>query len=92
MTARVRVAPIRARTYCSPGGDIARAVAVGEDESARLMAGEVSYGEHTDLLALRAFGAGLDVLTFDHEHVPGEHLRSLQMDGVTVRPSPQIVL
>lgn len=73
-------------------GQSLRVLAAGENESAGLVAGEVSYGEHTDLAALRSFGAGLDVLTFDHEHVPGEHLRSLQMDGVTVRPSPQALI
>ena len=40
--------------------------------------------QHTDLDALRAFAAGCDVLTFDHEHVPTEHLRALVADGRAV--------
>ena len=73
-------------------GQSLRVLAARENESAGLVAGDVVLGEHTDLAALRSFGAGVDVLTFDHEHVPGEHLRSLQVDGVTVRPSPQALV
>jgi len=42
-------------------------------------------GSEDDLAALRAFARGCDVLTFDHEHVPTEHLRALEADGVVVR-------
>src|SRR4029077_11164721 len=35
---------------------------------------------------LRAFAAGCDVLTFDHEHVPGGHLAALEAAGIQVRP------
>ena len=30
--------------------------------------------------------AGCDVVTFDHEHVPGEHLAALEQAGTAVRP------
>ncbi|MEC3978080.1 5-(carboxyamino)imidazole ribonucleotide synthase [Amycolatopsis sp. H20-H5] len=69
-------------------GQSLRVLAAGENESAGLVAGEVVHGHHTDLDALRSFAAGVDVLTFDHEHVPGEHLLTLVMEGVTVRPDP----
>ena len=46
-------------------------------------------GDHTDLESLRRFAADVDVLTFDHEHVPTEHLRALQEAGVAVRPGPE---
>lgn len=46
-------------------------------------------GDYTDLAALRAFARDVDVLTFDHEHVPTEHLRALVRDGVAVRPGPE---
>ena len=36
-----------------------------------------TVGDHTDLDALRAFARTVDVITFDHEHVPTEHLRAL---------------
>ncbi|OLT39553.1 5-(carboxyamino)imidazole ribonucleotide synthase [Saccharomonospora sp. CUA-673] len=69
-------------------GQTLRVLAVGEGEAAGLVAADVTLGHHTDLDALRAFARDVDVLTFDHEHVPGEHLRALVGDGVVVRPSP----
>ncbi|MBB3052867.1 5-(carboxyamino)imidazole ribonucleotide synthase [Prauserella isguenensis] len=69
-------------------GQSLRVLAVGEGEAAGLVAAEVSHGHHTDLDALRTFARGVDVLTFDHEHVPGDHLRSLVDEGVVVRPGP----
>ncbi|OZM75079.1 5-(carboxyamino)imidazole ribonucleotide synthase [Amycolatopsis antarctica] len=73
-------------------GQSLRVLAAGENESAGLVAGEVVYGRHTDLAALRSFATGVDVLTFDHEHVPGEHLRALEADGVHVRPGAHALL
>ncbi|SFQ21043.1 5-(carboxyamino)imidazole ribonucleotide synthase [Amycolatopsis arida] len=67
-------------------GQSLRVLAAGENDSAGLVAGEVVQGHHTDLAALRSFAAGVDVLTFDHEHVPNEHLRTLAAEGVVVRP------
>ncbi len=69
-------------------GQSLRVLAAGENDSAGLVAGEVVHGHHADLEALRSFAAGVDVLTFDHEHVPGEHLLTLAMEGVTIRPDP----
>ncbi|HJQ46148.1 MAG TPA: 5-(carboxyamino)imidazole ribonucleotide synthase [Amycolatopsis sp.] len=69
-------------------GQSLRVLAADENDSAALVAAHVSIGHHTDLQALRAFAKYVDVLTFDHEHVPGEHLRALVSDGVTVRPGP----
>jgi 5-(carboxyamino)imidazole ribonucleotide synthase len=73
-------------------GQSLRVLSAGENESATLVAGEVVQGHHTDLEALRAFGAGVDVLTFDHEHVPTEHLLALTMEGIVVRPGPEALL
>jgi 5-(carboxyamino)imidazole ribonucleotide synthase len=73
-------------------GQSLRVLAAGENESAGLVAGEVVQGHHTDLEALRAFGAGVDVLTFDHEHVPSEHLMVLAGEGIIVRPGPEALL
>ncbi|MGH3949822.1 MAG: 5-(carboxyamino)imidazole ribonucleotide synthase [Pseudonocardiaceae bacterium] len=67
-------------------------LAAGENDSAGLVAGTVVMGHHTDLDALRSFAAGVDVLTFDHEHVPGAHLRALVDAGVVVRPGPDALL
>lgn len=49
-------------------------------------------GDHTDLEALRAVTAGAAVVTFDHEHVPAEHLRALEAAGVAVRPGPDALV
>ncbi|EHY90293.1 phosphoribosylaminoimidazole carboxylase, PurK protein [Saccharomonospora azurea NA-128] len=65
-----------------------RVLAAGENESAGLVAGDVVQGHHTDLEALRAFAGTVDAVTFDHEHVPGEHLRTLEAEGVVLRPGP----
>ena len=46
-------------------------------------------GDYTDLDTLRRFAAEVDVLTFDHEHVPTAFLERLVTDGdVQVRPGP----
>ncbi|WP_103341073.1 5-(carboxyamino)imidazole ribonucleotide synthase [Amycolatopsis sp. CA-126428] len=69
-------------------GQSLRVLAAGENEAAGLVAGDVTLGHHTDLDALRKFAASVDVLTFDHEHVPGEHLLTLAMEGFVIRPAP----
>lgn len=38
------------------------------------------------------FSKGLDVMTFDHEHVPTEHLRALIEAGVNVQPGPDALV
>ena len=44
-------------------------------------------GDYTDLDVLSDFADDVDVLTFDHEHVPTRHLRALG-EAVAVRPGP----
>jgi 5-(carboxyamino)imidazole ribonucleotide synthase len=46
-------------------------------------------GDEDDLEALRRFAKGCDAITFDHEHVPTGHLRTLVAEGVVVRPGPE---
>ncbi len=55
------------------------------DSAAQVWAG-TQLGDYHSLADLRAFAAGCDVLTFDHEHVPGAHLAALERSGVQVRP------
>ncbi|MFD7105255.1 5-(carboxyamino)imidazole ribonucleotide synthase [Streptomyces celluloflavus] len=57
-------------------------------DSAAQVVSEVVIGDYRDLDTLRAFARGCDVITFDHEHVPTEHLRALEADGIPVRPGP----
>src|SRR6516162_2684881 len=56
------------------------------DSAAQVTAG-AQVGDYRSLDDLRDFAAGCDVLTFDHEHVPGEHLAGLEQAGVPVRPA-----
>jgi 5-(carboxyamino)imidazole ribonucleotide synthase len=67
-------------------GQSLRVLAASSDDSAALVAADVRIGTHTDLAALREFAKGCDAVTFDHEHVPGEHIRALQAEGVKVFP------
>ena len=58
-------------------------------ESAAVVAGSVRTGRHDEESAVRALAAEVDVLTFDHEHVPTAFLERLASDGdVRVRPGP----
>ncbi len=82
------------------GGQLARmmiapAVELGLDlrvlaESDGMSAGlaATAVGDYRDLDTVRAFVADVDVVTFDHEHVPQEVLRALVEDGVSVHPGP----
>jgi 5-(carboxyamino)imidazole ribonucleotide synthase len=69
-------------------GQSLRILAADPDDGAALVAADVHIGHHTDLDALRAFATGCDVLTFDHEHVPVEHVQALVAAGTTVAPGP----
>jgi 5-(carboxyamino)imidazole ribonucleotide synthase len=69
-------------------GQSLRVLAADENDSAGLVAGQVTIGHHTDFEALLAFAKSVDVLTFDHEHVPAEHLLTLAMAGFAIRPGP----
>src|SRR5690349_22044072 len=73
-------------------GQSLHVLAVSPTDPAALVSPNVTLGAHTDLDALRAFAAGCDVLTFDHEHVPNEHLRALVAEGVTVYPGPDALV
>lgn len=84
------------------GGQLARmmgAAAVGLGLPLRLLAEapatsaaqvipDTVVGDFADPGVLEAFAAGCAAITFDHEHVPTEHLRALEASGVAVRPGP----
>lgn len=69
-------------------GQSLRVLAVHPDDAAARVASDVVLGRHDDLAALRRFAVGCDVVTFDHEHVPPEHLRILAAEGVPLQPGP----
>jgi 5-(carboxyamino)imidazole ribonucleotide synthase len=88
------------------GGQLARmthqaAIALGQslhvlsaepDDSAALAVADLRLGSHLDLNALREFAKGCDVVTFDHEHVPGDHIRALAAEGVKIFPSADALI
>lgn len=46
-------------------------------------------GDYRDAATVHAFAETVDVVTFDHEHVPGEILRELEAKGIAVHPRPE---
>ncbi len=62
-----------------------RVLAETSDSSARDRA--TSVGDFRDLETVLAFARDVDVITFDHEHVPTEIIVALEEAGVAVRPS-----
>jgi 5-(carboxyamino)imidazole ribonucleotide synthase len=73
-------------------GQSLRVLAVSPDDPAAQVAPNIDIGSHTDLAALREFARHCEVVTFDHEHVPAEHLRTLVAEGVTVHPGPDALV
>ncbi len=67
-------------------GQSLRVLAATPEDGAALVATDVRIGDHTDLAALQAFAKDCDVVTFDHEHVPTEHVRALAAAGTAVYP------
>jgi 5-(carboxyamino)imidazole ribonucleotide synthase len=63
-----------------------RVLAESEGMSAQLAA--TAVGDYRDLDTVRAFARDVDVITFDHEHVPQAVLRALVDEGVAVHPGP----
>jgi 5-(carboxyamino)imidazole ribonucleotide synthase len=53
-----------------------------------LVTADVMIGDYRSIDDLRTFAKGCDVVTFDHEHVPNEHLYALESEGVSVQPRP----
>jgi 5-(carboxyamino)imidazole ribonucleotide synthase len=63
-----------------------RVLAENEGSPAALAASAV--GDYRNLEEVLRFARGVDVVTFDHEHVPQEVLRELVAQGVSVQPGP----
>ncbi len=65
-----------------------RLLAEGPDVSAAQVVPDSTVGDHRDLADLRSVSEGCAVVTFDHEHVPTEHLLTLAAEGHACRPGP----
>jgi 5-(carboxyamino)imidazole ribonucleotide synthase len=63
-----------------------RVLAEEADMAASLAA--VAVGDYRDAETVLAFSRDVDVVTFDHEHVPQDVLAALVEAGVAVRPGP----
>lgn len=63
-----------------------RVLAEAEGMSAQLAASAV--GDYRDIDTVLAFARDVDVITFDHEHVPQDVLAALVDNGVAVHPGP----
>jgi 5-(carboxyamino)imidazole ribonucleotide synthase len=55
------------------------------DSSAKLATTQI--GDYTDETTVFEFARGVDVVTFDHEHVPLTILEKLEQAGISVQPS-----
>jgi len=86
------------------GGQLARmmippAIELGVEirvlEEAEGMSADIAatgVGDYRDLDTVLAFAETVDVITFDHEHVPQAILRELVSRGVPVHPGPDALL
>mgnify|MGYP000075331951 FL=1 len=80
------------------GGQLARMMVVpsihlglelkvlAEAEGSSAAIGATMVGDYNQLEVVREFAKTVDVITFDHEHVPLSVLRALEADGVSVQP------
>ena len=67
-----------------------RVLAEADGMSANLAA--VSVGDYRDAATVLAFAETVDVVTFDHEHVPQAILTELVARGIAVHPGPDALL
>lgn len=69
-----------------------RVLADATHDSAALVASGVTVGSHESFEDLRAFAAGCEVVTFDHEHVAGHLIAALEDAGFNVQPGSKALL
>jgi 5-(carboxyamino)imidazole ribonucleotide synthase len=69
-----------------------RLLAEAEGVSAAQVIPDHLVGDYRDLDTLRKVTDGCQVVTFDHEHVPTEHLHALEDEGIAVRPGPDALV
>jgi 5-(carboxyamino)imidazole ribonucleotide synthase len=67
-------------------------LAADAQESAAQVVPATVIGNHDNVDDLLAFARDCDVITFDHEHVPTEHLDALIAAGIAVRPGPHALV
>ncbi|MGO3231529.1 5-(carboxyamino)imidazole ribonucleotide synthase [Agrococcus casei] len=67
-----------------------RVLAEADGMSAQLA--QTAVGDYRDAATVLEFARGVDVLTFDHEHVPQDVLRAVVDAGIRVAPGPDALL
>ena len=67
-----------------------RVLAEADGMSAQLA--QTAVGDYRDAETVLEFARGVDVLTFDHEHVPQDVLRAVVDAGIRVAPGPDALL
>lgn len=76
-----------ARMMLVPGIHLGLEVKVlAEAEGSSAALGASMVGDYNQVEVVREFAKTVDVITFDHEHVPLAVLRALEADGVSVQP------
>ncbi|MDT4891631.1 MAG: 5-(carboxyamino)imidazole ribonucleotide synthase, partial [Pseudonocardiales bacterium] len=70
-------------------GQSLRVLADTPDDGAAMVVADAVVGDYRSLDDLRRFAKGCDVVTFDHEHVPNEHIAALAAEGISVQPGAQ---
>jgi 5-(carboxyamino)imidazole ribonucleotide synthase len=68
-----------------------RLLAEAEGVSAAQVIVDHEVGDYRDLVTLQHVTDGCTVVTFDHEHVPTEHLHALE-EKLAVRPGPEALV
>jgi 5-(carboxyamino)imidazole ribonucleotide synthase len=69
-----------------------RLLAEADGVSAAQVIVDHEVGDYRDLDTLLRITKGCDVVTFDHEHVPTQHLHALEEAGIAVRPGPDALV
>jgi 5-(carboxyamino)imidazole ribonucleotide synthase len=69
-----------------------RLLAEGPDVSAAQVVPDTTVGDFRDIDDLRRVAEGCTVVTFDHEHVPTDHLHVLAAEGHACRPGPEALV
>ncbi len=69
-----------------------RLLAEADGVSAAQVIPDHVVGDYTDLDTLLKVTDGCAAVTFDHEHVPTDHLHALEATGLAVRPGPEALV
>ena len=65
---------------------------LAEEEGMSAALAETAVGDYRDAATVLAFASDVDVITFDHEHVPQDVLAALVDAGTVVHPGPAALL